>query len=235
MLTYEEVKDKPGELLAGTGVKREEIDKLLEIFSQAYAKAEPGDRRIRGKGRKRRQWGRNKGVLRGGEDKLLFMLVYEKTYPLQTMHGLQFGMSQGQVNHWIHRLTPIVQAALASLGMTPSRDGQALCDSALANEGGADLLIDGTERRRQRPQEKEKQRAHYSGKKKAHTDKNVVVVNRHSKKVAYLSPTTAGKVHDKKIADESAIVYPQWAVLGKNTGFHRYTPAQVLHYHPKKA
>ena len=235
MLTYEELKDKPRELLAATGLKREEIDKLLEIFSQEYAKAYPAERTIEGKARKRRQGGGNKGVLRGAEDKLLFMLVYEKTYPLQTMHGLQFGMSQGQVNHWIHRLTPIVQAALASLGMTPSRDGQALCDSALANEGGADLLIDGTERRRQRPQEKEKQRAHYSGKKKAHTDKNVVVVNRHSKKVAYLSPTTAGKVHDKKIADESAIVYPQWAVLGKDTGFQGYTPAQVLSYQPKKA
>ena len=99
----------------------------------------------------------------------------------------------------------------------------------------ADLLIDGTERRRQRPQKREKQRAHYSGKKKAHTDKNIVVVNRHSKKVAYLSPTRAGKVHDKKIADESAIRYPKLAVLGKDTGFQGYTPAQVLSYQPKKA
>lgn len=27
------------------------------------------------------------------EDKLLFILVYQKTYPLQTMHDLQFGLS----------------------------------------------------------------------------------------------------------------------------------------------
>src|SRR5258708_13341267 len=151
MLTYEELKDKPRELLAATGLKREEIDKLLEIFSQEYAKAYPAERTIEGKARKRRQGGGNKGVLRGAEDKLLFMLVYEKTYPLQTMHGLQFGMSQGQVNHWIHRLTPIVQAALASLGMTPSRDGQALCDTALATEGVGEFLIDGPQRRQQPP------------------------------------------------------------------------------------
>ena len=93
MLTYEELKDKPRELLAATGLKREEIDKLLEIFSQEYAKAYPAERTIEGKARKRRQGGGNKGVLKGAEDKLLFMLVYEKTYPLQTMHGLQFGMS----------------------------------------------------------------------------------------------------------------------------------------------
>src|SRR6266446_9337125 len=147
MLKYENLKDKPRELLAATGLKREEIDKLLEVFSQEYAKAYPADRTIEGKPRKRRKGGGNKGPLYAAEDKLLFILVYEKTYPLQTMHGLQFGISQGQVNHWIHRLTPILQAALSSLGMTPERDGQGLARSALANEGGADLLIDGTERR----------------------------------------------------------------------------------------
>jgi len=235
MLKHENLKDKPRELLAATGLKREEIEKLLEVFVQEYAKAYPADRTIEGKPRKRRKGGGNKGALYQDEDKLLFILVYEKTYPLQTMHGLQFGMSQGQVNHWIHRLTPILQAALSSLGMTPERDGQAVVHSALANEGGPDLLIDGTERRRQRPQASQKQTAHYSGKKKTHTDKNVVVVNRHSKKVVYLSATRPGKVHDKKIADDSAIVYPKQAVLGKDTGFQGYAPAQVLSYQPKKA
>jgi len=188
-----------------------------------------------GEPRKRRRGGGNKGALHRDEDKLLFILVYVKTYPLQTMHGLQFGMSQGQVNHWIHRLTPLLQAALSSLGMTPERDGQGVAQSALANEGGPDLLIDGTERRRQRPQAKTKQRTHYSGKKKAHTDKNVVVVNRHTKKVAYLSSTRPGKAHDKKVADDSAIVYPKNAILGKDTGFQGYEPAHVLTYQPKKA
>jgi hypothetical protein len=40
------------------------------------------------------------------------------------------------------------------------------------NEGAPDLLIDGTERRRQRPKNAKKQEEYYSGKKKAHTDKN---------------------------------------------------------------
>jgi DDE superfamily endonuclease/Helix-turn-helix of DDE superfamily endonuclease len=234
MLKYEKLKDKPRELLAATGLKREEFEKLLEAFRQEYAKAYPGDRTMDGQPRKRRQGGGNKGSLYADEEKLLFMLVYAKTYPLQTMHGLQFGMSQGQVNQWIHRLTPILQAALSSLGMTPERDGRAVADSALANEGGPDLLIDGTERRRQRPQAHKEQTAHYSGKKKAHTDKNVVVVNRHSKKVAYLSATRPGKVHDKKLADDSLIVYPKLALLGKDTGFQGYAPPLVLSYQPKK-
>ncbi len=58
------------------------------------------------------------------EDKLLFILVYEKTYPLQTMLGMQFGLSQGRANVWIHRLLPIVREALANLNLTPERNGQ---------------------------------------------------------------------------------------------------------------
>jgi hypothetical protein len=70
--------------------------------------------------------------------------------------------------------------------------------------------------------------------KKAHTDKNLVVVNTRSRKVAYLSPTDVGRKHDKKQADEVAIVYPPYPTLGKDTGFQGYQPAHVLCWQPKK-
>src|SRR5438046_807526 len=44
----------------------------------------------------------------------------------------------------------------------------------------------------------------------------------------------AGKKHDKKQADEAAIVYPRAATLGKDTGFQGYAPANVLSWQPKK-
>ena len=81
------------------------------------------------------------------------------------MLGLQVGLSQGRVKAWVQRLSPLVRAALSSLGLCPARDGQALADSDMALEGGADLLLDGSERRRQRPQAKTTQQEHYSGKK----------------------------------------------------------------------
>src|SRR4051812_26987336 len=206
MLKYEHLKTKAREVLAATGLKQEEFEGLLGVFSEEYTRCYRADKTIEGSVRKRRRGGGNKGTLHRDEDKLLFILVYEKTYPLQTLHGLQFGMSQGQVNQWIHGLTPILQGALRRLGMTPAREGQAVAASALANEGGPDLLIDGTERRRQRPQASQEQTEHYSGKKKAHTDKNIVVVNRQSKKVVYLSPSLPGKIHDKKAADDCGII-----------------------------
>ena len=92
-----------------------------------------------------------------------------------------------------------------------------------------------TERLRQRPTEAAKQTAHYSGKKKAHTDKNVLLINEYTSKVVYLSPTVAGKTHDKRAADEADLVYPVNSTLDKDTGLQGYEPAGVLTQQPKKS
>ena len=85
-----------------------------------------------------------------------------------------------------------------------------------------------------RPHDDAEQKAHYSGKKKAHTDKNLLLVNEHTGKVVYLGPTIAGKTHDKKAAHEDQIAYPVNATLDNDTGFQGYEPASVLTQQPKK-
>jgi hypothetical protein len=235
MLTYTELKEKPKEFLAATGLRVAEFELILPVFRIKYADLfEPGKTR-KGKLRQRKEGGGVKERLRKDEDKLLFILVYQKTYPLQTMHGLQFGLSQPQTNDWIHRLLPVLRASLAELGMVPERDPKAVAGNPLVNEVAPDLLIDGTERRRQRPKDAKKQAEHYSGKKKAHMDKNILLANAHSRKVVYLSPTEIGNKHDKKIADENAIAYPTGATLGKDTGFQGYDPKGILTFQPKKS
>jgi hypothetical protein len=150
------------------------------------------------------------------------------------MHGLHFGLSQPQANDWIHRLLPVLQQALRALGEAPERDARRVATSALARAGGPDLTIDGSERRRQRPKEHAKQKKHYSGKKKAHTDKNILLVNAHTRKVVYLSPTVAGTTHDKKATDAAQITYPHNATLAKDTGFQGYEPPGTQTRQPKK-
>ena len=100
MLNYETLKEKPKEFLAATGLTLAEFELILPVFQIKYADLfEPGLNR-KGKPRQRREGGGVKEKLRTDEDKLLFILVYQKTYPLQTMHGLQFGLSQPQTNEW---------------------------------------------------------------------------------------------------------------------------------------
>ena len=150
------------------------------------------------------------------------------------MHGLQFQLSQPQTHYWIHHLLPVLQRALAVLGLAPEREASQVATSPLALEGAPAMAIDGTERRRQRPTNAAQQQEQYSGKKKTHTDKNLLLVNAHTDKVIYLGPTVAGKKHDKKAADEEEIAYPTNATLAKDTSFQGYEPAGVLTRQPKK-
>jgi Helix-turn-helix of DDE superfamily endonuclease/DDE superfamily endonuclease len=235
MLIYNELKNKPREFLAATGLKLDEFEQLLPAFQTAYGKKYPPHLTQAGKTRQRQIGGGATGALPQIADKLFFILIYQKTNPLQTMHGLHFGLSQPQTNDWIHRLLPVLPQALRILGEAPERDARRVATSDLARAGGPNLTIDGSERRRQRPQDHTKQKEHYSGKKTAHTDKNILLVNANTKKVVYLSPTVAGKTHDKKATDEAQIGYPHNATLDKDTGFQGYEPAGTQTRQPKKS
>jgi Helix-turn-helix of DDE superfamily endonuclease/DDE superfamily endonuclease len=234
MLTYTTLQDRPREFLAATGLTHAEFAHLLPAFATASTLLYPREKTLEGTPRQRRAGGGATGTLPQMEDKLLFILVFQKTNPLQTMHGLQFQLSQPQTNYWIHHLLPVLQRACVALGVAPERDASRGATSPLALEGAPDVAIDGTERRRQRPTNAAQQQEQYSGKKKTHTDKNILLVNEHTDKVVYLGPTVAGKKHDKKAADEGEIAYPTNATLDKDTGFQGYEPAGVLTRQPKK-
>jgi len=233
MLSYEKLKRNPRRFLALTGLTIREFKVLLGAFVEAYEAHYPVTETLTGQPRKRQKGGGRKSGLDRMEDKLLFILVYQKTYPLQVIQGELFGMSQSRANDWIHRLLPVLRSALDRLGVKPERDGQRLAEQEPS--GSSDWLIDGTERRRQRPKQPEKQALHYSGKKKTHSDKNVVVAERTRKRVVFLSQTYPGKVHDKKIADQEHIVYPPNTTLYQDTGFQGYAPGVSQTRQPKKS
>jgi len=166
MLTYEELRKSPRKFLSMTSLKVEEFNILLPFFAEEYVATHSEKYTHAGQARQRKAGGGNKSRLATIEDKLLFILVYKKTYPLQTAHGLMFGMGQSQANEWIHRLSPILESALTSSGHMPERDGRAFEQSGSSEDAPADLIIDGTERRKQRPKDPEQQKEAYSGKKR---------------------------------------------------------------------
>lgn len=235
MLRYIKLKGKPKEFLAATGLTDEEFQALVPNFERCYQASIKPKPKVSKKKKQRAAGGGRKGKLSAISNKLLFILIYQKTAQLQTMHGLQFGLSQPQANYWIHRLLPVLQQSLAEMGMKPERDGKKVASLIEAVEGGANLSLDASEREIQRPVNIKKQKEKYSGKKKTHTDKNLLSVNENTKKVVYLSPTVEGKKHDKKLADESQISYPENASLTKDTGFQGYEPKGVLSEQPKKS
>ena len=232
MITYEKVKDNPTVLLAFTGLEQSEFEKLLVFFNLANRKYIEKNH-IKGKKRRRRYGGGRKAKLATIEEQLLFILFYLKTYPLQEVIAFFFGLSQGQANEWIYRLSEILKIALDLAGQLPQRDPQKLVET-LADYDILEFVIDGTERRRQRPQDPNQQKQYYSGKKKAHTLKNNLIVHPESRKVCYLSRTTEGKKHDKKLCDEEGYRFPTNSILLQDTGFQGFAPDKVIVLQPKK-
>jgi hypothetical protein len=225
MITCKTLQADRRQFLALTGLTLSEFQRLRTAFPQAYLQHYPANQTSEGQPRQRAVGGGCKGRLEQPEDKLLFLLVYLKTYPLQAVMGELFDLSTPQVNYWIHRLLPVLRSALDDLGVLPERDPRHFAQAQGSAGKASRLIIDATERRRQRPKNPEKQALHYSGKKKAHTDKNVVIVDVPSERVDFLSRTCAGKTHDKKVADREGIAYPPGATLYKDTGFQGYNPA----------
>ncbi len=235
MLTYTELKRNRRKFLALTGLTPKEFKVLLPAFEQAYQHRYPAEKTLAGTTRQRRAGAGRRSVLDAPEQKLLFALVYLKAYPLQILLGEVFELSQSSANTWIHRLLPVLQQALKDLGVQPERNPQRFARRERQQGEPLDLIIDGTDRRRQRPKNKAKQDDHYSGHKKTHTDKKLVVANRQTKRIGFLSQTYAGKVQDKKMADLERITYPRGARLRKDTGFQGYEPRGLETYQPKKS
>jgi hypothetical protein len=163
----------------------------------------------------------------------VFILVYFRFYPVQVLQGLLFDLSQPQTNDWIHRLTPILKEALGYEQQLPARRAKGI-ETLLEACPGLEFMIDGTERPVRRPKNREQQQAKYSGKKKRHTVKNNVIMDKQTGKIKGLSETVDGRRHDKKLADEQALSFPKGSKLWQDTGFQGYAPEGVIIIQPKK-
>lgn len=121
MLRYEQIAHNKTKLLALTGLTRQEFEDLVLVFQASFEASLQGQT-LDGLDRIGRAYitYRN-SPLPTSADKLLFILVYLKQAPTQTLHGHLFGLSQSNANKWIHLLQPVLNAALATQGVLPSR------------------------------------------------------------------------------------------------------------------
>lgn len=121
MLRYAQIAQNEPKLLALTGLTRREFEDLVPVFQTSFEtilqeQTLEGLERI----------GRTYTTYRNSplptvEDKVLFILVYLKQAPTQTLHGQLFGLSQSNTNKWIHLLHRVLNHALASQDCLPLR------------------------------------------------------------------------------------------------------------------
>jgi hypothetical protein len=125
-LQFTDLQSRPTEFLDFTSLTLDEFQSLVPPFEAAFH-AHMAAWRLDGKPRTARRFTVYQNCpLATPEDRLLFILVYLKTYALQVVQGRLFGMGQSKANQWIHVLLPALLAALRTLGDAPARSLTAL-------------------------------------------------------------------------------------------------------------
>lgn len=230
MSKYHKYRKKPQRFLALTGYKIEEFDALLPEFEkQFYQRMEKYT--LTGQKREGRRYVEYRNSpLHGSDEKLFFILSYCKTYPLQEVQAALFGISQPKANQWIHCLAAVLRATLAALNELPVRTMQ---DLTLQLKGQRLFFHDGTERPILRPSDPEEQRLYYSGKAHGHTVKNNLLIDM-TCRILFLTATVEGKMHDKKLADQTGYTLPKHSRLSQDNGFQGFCQEGVAILQPKK-
>lgn len=160
------------QMKALTGLSHAQFDSLLPVFSAIYQATQQHryEEGLRSGTRRRKPGGGTKGKLPTMAEKLLFVLYYYKTYPTFDVLGTQFEIVRSKAHENLHKLSPILYDTLVHLEMMPHREFGTPDDLKAALQGIDQLIIDATERTYRRSQDDAKQRAHYSGKKRAYAE-----------------------------------------------------------------
>lgn len=140
------------------------------------------------------------------EESVAMLLLYARTYVTHAFLSALFDIHDSRVCRYFARLRPTVESVFD----LPTKKAD------LSEEEILKLVIDATEQRTER----RRKGCGYSGKKKAHTIKTQIVVDK-AGDILHVSPSVPGALHDKKLFDQSGVMLPDnakgdLAYLGTN-------------------
>jgi DDE superfamily endonuclease len=112
---------------------------------EAAFQAPMADWRLDGKPRTARRYPTDTNCpLPTPEDRLLCILVYLKTSPLQVVQGRRFGRGPSQAQQWMHALLVALRATRRALGDAPTRSVQAWAQRLSMAEADALAVVEPT-------------------------------------------------------------------------------------------
>jgi Helix-turn-helix of DDE superfamily endonuclease len=140
-LRFADLQTRPTEVLDLTSLTVNELRQLVPPFEAAF-QAHMAHWRLDGKPRTARRYTTYTNCpLPTPEDRLLFILVYLKTYPLQVVQGRLFGLGQSKAHQWIHVLLVVLRATLRALGDAPTRSVTELAKRLGVTEADATAMV----------------------------------------------------------------------------------------------
>ncbi len=139
-------------------------------------------------------------------DQLLLTVVWLRQYPTNEVLGFLFGVSDSTASRARARCLPALERAGKDTMRMPDPGvaRRKRLPALLKDTPGLAVVIDSFEQRTQRP--KRRQRAYYSGKKKAHTLKTQVGVDEESGRIVDVSDSVPGRWADIKLLKKSRLM-----------------------------
>lgn len=231
MMNYEKIRAKPTKFVTLTSMTEQEFDYLLPTFEfelkRIYRKTSRHTVRLNSF-----KW---RSELPSAADHLFFILTYLKENPTQEFQGAVFNLSQESVSVIIKDCISALNETLRLKKLLPCQHGEDYAKFVKElkerfpdnrNMTIQDSLMDCSEIKTQRPLDEGEQEDTYSGKKRHHTVKKLII-SLFCGYIAFASHHFVGSVADKKVADLEQIIFPKDTYLWTDLGFLAYENKDV--------
>lgn len=216
MLNYSALSKKPSHFRNFSGLEIQEFDNLNQMIKEKYVAYE--QKRLQREDRKRAIGAGHPYVL-SLTDRLLMLLLYYHLYTSSTLLGYLFCVSQTGVLKNIRRLEPLVGEVLP----LPKKEHDKVRRLQTVDEietmfPGFKAFLDSTEQQIPRPKNKRRRKTHYSGKRKKHTVKTQLTVNKQGL-IIHKTSHVKGSMHDYVLYKHSHPRLPDGVRLDLDLGY----------------
>jgi len=214
-----------------TGLSAREFLELVPDFEFYYQEMVAK----RKKKRLRKIGGGRDSKIETAKEKLFYILWYMKTYPTFDVASFNVGFARSGACTWMHDLLPVLELTMERKFVLPQRKISDPEEYFRLFPEAKEVFVDAVERLRQRPKKPKSQRKAYSGKKKAHTRKSVVVSD-NKRKILVVTRQKSGRRHDKRLADKESIFeqLPEDVDVFADTAFTGETRTHKRTFIPQK-
>ena len=205
MLTYEKALRSPKIFKAIAGMSPQQFASLYADVVRLYGEAEFA--RLNSKSRKRGV-GAGRRFALDLRERLLMLPFHYRTYVVQILVGMVFGVGQATVSRDIANLEPTVrQCVPLPEKMHMSANNAKTIEDLEETIPGLAVLIDASEQPIYRPQDNETQKKYYSGKAKRHTMKTQYTTT-YDGLIVHESTSVHGSMHDFALFKQDNAAFP---------------------------
>ena len=201
MLKYTALAKRPSQFKSFTGLEVAEFDSLYSTIESRYEEFE--QKRLSSRAGRKRGIGAGRPFSHSLKDRLLMLLVYYRLYVTSILVGYLFDLDQTNVLRDIRRLEPLVKECVPLPKKIYERTRRARTMEEVEEYfSGFIAIIDSFEQEIPRPQNKRRRKSYYSGKRKKHTVKTQLSVNKEGV-IFHRTGHVNGRRHDYDLFKEN--------------------------------